>query len=168
MLTATPAQRALLHAGESALRSAGLTIAAGVYQYVVTNGLNIPGLLAFLGIAFVAQLAMIDKSIRANPQASQALSDTVLDLPQEIKELPGLVHMLHGKVDQVFATQHTHPTSLAAIGQAAPSSSVAATSMSGQPMQSLTLAAPAQPAQVPQQPFPPLNWTGITPAVPPQ
>ena len=154
MFTATPAQRALLHAGESALRSAALTIGAGVYQYVVTNGLNIPGLLGFLGIAFVAQLAMIDKSIRSNPQLTQGELDTAKNLPAELKALPDALTSLHTKFDLLvdFLTRRmaTPPT---AIGQAAPSVQVSPLGV-GNTNATATPVTFAAPAQVPQQLFP--------------
>lgn len=73
----TPAQIIIIHSAESATLSALLTIMVAAIQYAATNGLNWGGLAAVLGTSFVAQMAMVYKSLANNPQTAQALSDTV-------------------------------------------------------------------------------------------
>lgn len=81
----TASQLTMLHAGESALASASLTVGAGVYQYITSQSLNFPALLAFLGATFLGAMAMIYKSLLANPALPQAESDTA----NEIKDFVG-------------------------------------------------------------------------------
>ena len=72
----TPAQVIFLHAAESAFVSALLTIGVAIVQYISAHGLDLAGLAAVLGTAFLAQMAMVYKSLLANPNTLQALSDT--------------------------------------------------------------------------------------------
>lgn len=81
----TASQLALMHAVESALVSAVLTIGAALYQYITSHSLDIPGLLAFLGTAFLGAMFMVYKSVIANPALPQAESDTA----NEIKDFVG-------------------------------------------------------------------------------
>lgn len=80
----TPAQIIIIHSAESATLSALLTIMVAAIQYAATNGLNWGGLAAVLGTSFVAQMAMVYKSLAANPQTAQALSDTVRQVLSQV------------------------------------------------------------------------------------
>lgn len=92
----TPAQLALLHVAESGAVSAVATVIAGVYQIVATHGLDWPALGTFAGTIFLGSLAMIYKSVLANPNLAQATSDTLAEIrAMLIQTLPYL---------------HSHPT----------------------------------------------------------
>ena len=150
----TPAQHAIKQSAVAGGITALATIAGGTYQYVLGHGLNIPALLLFLAPFVTGQALTLWHTLRSLPQFPQALTDTVLDLPQEIKALPSLVNSL-------MASQHTHqaaPTvqdGLRALATPAPSAT----------------STPAQvipPAPIPQRPFPgQLNWTAAVPTVNP-
>lgn len=142
MKPTTSAQLAILHVAESAGISALMTIVAGVYQYVLTNGLNVPGLLTFLGTAFVACLAMVYKSVRSDPSLGQAAMDTA----NEAK----------AAVESVLPMLHTHPEPVVQT----PSLTVTAASAPA----NLTATTGFAPTPLPAQAFP---WTQVTQAVKP-
>lgn len=129
----TASQAALLHTVESAAASAILTIGAAIYQEVTTHGINIPGLLTVLGIAFLGAMSMVYKSMMADPNFQQAENDTA----NEVKDFIGnefaqfVGGHLNGLSQQVKALEAT-----VANHSHAP------------------LAAPSAPSQVPQLAFP--------------
>lgn len=102
----TTAQIVLLHSIESAGLSALITIIVATLQYVSTHGLNWVGLLAFLGTSFVAQMAMVYKSLSANPQTARALADTAQQIEARIapSNQPGWPPIVHVDVPQLAAT----------------------------------------------------------------
>ena len=177
----TTTQQALIHTAESAGISGLMTVAGGVYQYVFAHGLNIPGLLGFLGTSFVAQMLMIYKSVKSSPQLGQAVVDTSGEVKASLASLGAILGshsgMIGGLAEDVQTIKRwltAAPTPPTAIGQAAPSLQPPAPPAPAFgnlfPVTSTGAAQITPPnassASVPQQPFPPLNWTGITHAVP--
>lgn len=170
MYTPTKAQQAMKQSAIAGSITALAAIVGGTYQYALGNGLNIPALLLFLAPFVVGQALTLWHTLASSPQFPQALADTALELPQEIRELPELVKSAHQKLDQLFATQHTHATPPTVIGQAAPSvqPAPAATPAYSNLFPVTSNATATQAAQVPQQPFPPLNRWGTAEVPTPQ
>lgn len=118
----TASQLTILHAGESALASASLTVGAGVYQYITSQSLNFPALLAFLGATFLGAMAMIYKSLLANPALPQAEADTA----NEVKAFLGneFADFVNGHFSGVVQRIKALETTVANHSAPAPSSVV--------------------------------------------
>ncbi len=140
----TTSQLVIIHTAESAGISALMTLVGGVYQYVFTNGLNIPGLLGFLGIAFTACMSMMYKSVRSNPALGQAAIDTA----NEAKALAAqAIPLLHQHLPE--------PGILSTVGAPVPAHSP-------------FVQAPLPPQQAfPAPTLAPPSWTQQTPVVQP-
>lgn len=163
MYTPTKAQQTLKQSAIAGSITALAAIVGGTYQYALGNGFNLPALLLFLAPFVVGQALTLWHTLASSPQFPQALADTALELPQEIRELPELVKSAHQKLDQLFATQHTHTANPPTAPVVAPVQQPAAPAY-GNLFPVTSNATANQAAQVPQQPFPPLNrWTAEVP-----
>lgn len=145
------AQQALIHTLISVGVSALLTIAGLIYQFVLGHGLDFPNLLKFIGPVFLGQLSLIWMSLRSNPNLQQAETDTIHEALQG----------LHDKLDNLLPFLHSH-TSPPVGG------SVVAPVQPAPLYMPQNVTAAAQPAPVPQLPFPQaINTTLSTPVVKP-
>lgn len=92
----TQAQILFFHALESLGFGLVASVAAGIYQYVVTNGLHWQGLLATGGLIFIGHLSTAYKSLMASPALPQAINDTVGEIKQEVVGHTSLLNTLVG------------------------------------------------------------------------
>lgn len=76
-LKLTTAQTVALHTAESVGLSALITVVVGIFQYLSTAGLNLPGLGATAGVSFLGAMSMVYKSLSTNSQVMAGVADTV-------------------------------------------------------------------------------------------
>lgn len=72
----TPAQVAAVHTLESSGISTGITLLVAAVQYTSLHGLNWTGLGSTMGVAFVATMSMMYKSLMLNSQIMQGVKDS--------------------------------------------------------------------------------------------
>lgn len=149
----TQAQILFFHALESTGFGMIAAVVAGIYQYIVTNGLHWQGLLATGGLIFMGHLSTAYKSLLATPALPQAINDTVGEIKSEVQGHTALLNTLVGFLTNAPASQQAQQLPFPASNPAFGTMPVSPSQFAANPQFSQPLAAIGR--EQPQMPQPP-------------